>query len=587
MDKVGKHSRKGRETTKRVSEPEPDYDEEVLKRHKNAQAVTVLGEEDASVKLLEDLVFGAEDDLVERLVEDREDGGATLLDDDDSSDSDVENEARLKVQPTRTAVWEDEDDDLEEEVDMTHRFRRDLAKSDAEAKMSKQKLQQRMKEQFQKAMGGMPSWAETKFKKKNKKKDDSDDSDEDGDDLMRKTGNFVGSSDSLPKGIIRMKKCLHANNDRPSKDRLTTVQFHPSAQVVMTAGIDQSISLFQVDGKTNPKIQSIHLERFPVHKAQFSVNGEQVVATSFRNKLFYIYDMMEGKVIPVHTVRGLREQRVKEFEVSPDGESLLLTGTSGYLHVLTMKTKEVVKSLKINGNVVGVAFSHDGSKVFTNSEEGEVYIWDMRSSKCLNRFTDDGCVSGTSMAASKNGQYLACGSAAGVRDRETQEKENANNSGGSVANHRHGTGKGNKGNKIRNNKQTGSQPTSRNSSNSSASTATTTSNGGGGGLLGPGSNSSGGMSALAASPRSQPSRMAPRSQMMKRSPPAVPSPPRPVQMERHLVRPPPACPEPHCLPLDSGSSHVMPRDVWLRVFQHLIQRELCVCMRVCRTWSRW
>ncbi|XP_014047967.1 LOW QUALITY PROTEIN: F-box/LRR-repeat protein 19-like [Salmo salar] len=177
---------------------------------------------------------------------------------------------------------------------------------------------------------------------------------------------------------------------------------------------------------------------------------------------------------------------------------------------------------------------------------------------------------------------------AGVRDRETQEKENANNSsGGSVANHRHGTGKGNKGNKIRSNKQTGSQPTSRNSSNSSASTATTTSNGGGGGLLSPGSNSSGGMSALAASPRSQPSRMAPRSQMMKRSPPAVPSPPRPVQMERHLVRPPPACPEPHCLPLDSGSSHVMPRDVWLHVFQHLSQRELCVCMRVCRTWSRW
>lgn len=41
----------------------------MLKRHKNAQAVTVLGVEDASVKLIEYLVFGAEDDLVERLVE--------------------------------------------------------------------------------------------------------------------------------------------------------------------------------------------------------------------------------------------------------------------------------------------------------------------------------------------------------------------------------------------------------------------------------------------------------------------------------------------------------------------------------------
>uniref|UniRef100_A0A8C9SHH5 F-box/LRR-repeat protein 19-like n=1 Tax=Scleropages formosus TaxID=113540 RepID=A0A8C9SHH5_SCLFO len=83
------------------------------------------------------------------------------------------------------------------------------------------------------------------------------------------------------------------------------------------------------------------------------------------------------------------------------------------------------------------------------------------------------------------------------------------------------------------------------------------------------------------------SRLAARSQLLKRSPPVVLSPPRPVQMERHLVRPPPACPEPHCLPLDCGESHVMQRDVWLSVFQYLTHRELCVCMRVCRTWSRW
>lgn len=62
----------------------------------------------------------------------------------------------------------------------------------------------------------------------------------------------------------------------------------------------------QVDGKTNPKIQSIHLERFPVHKARFCRDGEAVVATGLRNKMFYLYDMMEGRVTPVHTVRGER-----------------------------------------------------------------------------------------------------------------------------------------------------------------------------------------------------------------------------------------------------------------------------------------
>ncbi|XP_072705202.1 F-box/LRR-repeat protein 19 [Ciconia boyciana] len=70
--------------------------------------------------------------------------------------------------------------------------------------------------------------------------------------------------------------------------------------------------------------------------------------------------------------------------------------------------------------------------------------------------------------------------------------------------------------------------------------------------------------------------------------PLVPSPPRPpAPLERHVVRPPPASPDPDRLPLDSGAAHVMQRDVWLGVFLHLSSRELCVCMRVCRTWSRW
>ncbi|KAL7830044.1 hypothetical protein SRHO_G00311710 [Serrasalmus rhombeus] len=159
--------------------------------------------------------------------------------------------------------------------------------------------------------------------------------------------------------------------------------------------------------------------------------------------------------------------------------------------------------------------------------------------------------------------------------RETQEKENANSS--AVTNHRHnttgGTGKARSGSKLR----AGGRQTGPSTKSSTTTTGSGTANGGSGVIL----SNAGGVSAA-----SCPSRLA-AAQLVKRSPAAVPSPPRPVQMERHLVRPPPACPEPHCLPLDSGASHVLPRDVWLRVFQHLSQKQLCVCMRVCRTWSRW
>ncbi|XP_064171028.1 F-box/LRR-repeat protein 19 isoform X1 [Anguilla rostrata] len=159
---------------------------------------------------------------------------------------------------------------------------------------------------------------------------------------------------------------------------------------------------------------------------------------------------------------------------------------------------------------------------------------------------------------------------AGGRDPAGPEK---NMVGGS--NHRRSKG-GSRGSKLHGGRQ--------------AQQRSSTNGGGGGGGLGPAANSTTNStteSPTGAASSPHPSRLGPRSQVLKRSPPAVPSPPRPVQMERHLVRPPPACPEPHCLPLDCGKAHVMPRDVWLRVFQHLSQRELCVCMRVCRTWSRW
>lgn len=211
-----------------------------------------------------------------------------------------------------------------------------------------------------------------------------------------------------------MKKCVNANSECPGGDQLTSVQFHPSAQIVMTAGLDHSVSLFQVDGKSNPKIQTIHLEDFPVSKASFSADGEYIVATGLRNKLFYIYDMMEGRVLPVSCVRGLNEQRVSDFQVSPDGKYLLLSGSSGYLHLMTTKTREVIRSVKMNGSVCAAAFTTDSSKIYANSQEGEVFIWDVQSSKCLKRFADDGCIRGTSLALSRDGLYLACGSQSGV-----------------------------------------------------------------------------------------------------------------------------------------------------------------------------
>ncbi|KFO08569.1 U3 small nucleolar RNA-associated protein 18, partial [Balearica regulorum gibbericeps] len=330
----------------------------------------------------------------------------------DSSDSEVENEAKSKFLSKKPA-WVDEDDEAEENVDMTHRYRRDFMKSDAEKTLTKKKLKRRLEEQFQRAMGGVPAWAELGNRKKSKRTASDSDSDED-DDLLCRTGNFISNSESLPRGILKMSTCLPANQERFANGKLATVQFHPSAQVVMTAGRDRSVSLFQVDGIRNPRIQSIYLESFPVYKACFSVDGEQVIATGTHHKMFFVYDMMSGSIIPMQKVRGVEERFLRDFEISPDGSFMLVTGTSGYLYLLSMKTKELISTMKVNGRCTASAFTPDSSKIYSYSKEGEVFIWDVRSRKCLHKFEDEGSLEGKCIAVSKNNQYVACGSASGV-----------------------------------------------------------------------------------------------------------------------------------------------------------------------------
>lgn len=391
----------GQPEKKKQQSKEQDYNEvEEIIRTKNLKKIAERPEEE---KCLEELVFGDEDGFVEKLL----------------GDSKTELPApgkKSKKGPAargKRPAWFDEDDEAKESVEMTHRYRKDMIKKQDERTLKKTQLKLRLQQEFQKAMGGVPSWASRDPKKRSKEDEDSDE--EDGEDnLLSKTGNLLAESTSLPAGILQIKSCESANSERPSNCSLSTVQFHPLAQVVMTAGLDRSVSLFQVDGKLNPKIQSIYLEKFPVYKAQFSADGEQVIATGIRHRMFYVYDMMGGNIIPVANIRGLQGTCIKKFDVSSDGSFLLLSGSSGYLHMLSMKTKELIGSMKMNTNSTQAVFSPDSSKIFSTSDTGEVYIWDVKSRRCLNRFVDDGSLSGTSLAISKGGQYVSCGSSSGV-----------------------------------------------------------------------------------------------------------------------------------------------------------------------------
>ncbi|XP_023389272.1 U3 small nucleolar RNA-associated protein 18 homolog [Pteropus vampyrus] len=473
------------------------------RRLRQRNRLTLEEDKPAVEQCLEELIFGdvedSEDALLQRL------RGPLVQVQEDSGDSEVENEARGDFPPQKKPVWVDEEDEDEEMIDMVNnRFRKNMMKNACESKLSKDELQKRLKEEFQHAMGGVPAWVET-----NKRKTSSgDESEEEEDDLLQRTGNFISTSASLPKGILKIKNCQHANAERPTAARISSVQFHPCAQVVMVAGLDNSVSLFQVDGKTNPKIQSIYLEKFPVFKACFSANGEEVLATSTHSKVLYVYDMLAGKLIPVHQVRGKvslehkagqphlppppthneseeeeddllqrtgnfistsaslpkgilkikncqhanaerpTAARISSVQFHPCAQVVMVAGLDNSVSLFQVdgKTNPKIQSIYLEKfPVFKACFSANGEEVLAtsthskvlyvydmlagklipvhqvrdpfltfHSADGEVYVWDVNSRKCLNRFVDEGSLYGLSIATSRNGQYVACGSNCGV-----------------------------------------------------------------------------------------------------------------------------------------------------------------------------
>ena len=132
----------------------------------------------------------------------------------------------------------------------------------------------------------------------------------------------------------------------------------------MTAGLDKTVRLFQVDGDANEKIQGIHFDRMPIHTAHFSADGT-VVYASGRRKFFYAYDIEAGKVDQIPWVQGFEGKSLEKFEVSPCGRFLAFLAPNGHIVLVSTKTKQWVGNLKMNGSVNSVSFTPDGDSLFS------------------------------------------------------------------------------------------------------------------------------------------------------------------------------------------------------------------------------
>ena len=157
---------------------------------------------------------------------------------------------------------------------------------------------------------GRPEWASHKIKSERQLGTDSDSESSDGDEgedggILQRTGDLIKlhRSDRLPRGTLDLKQMKDANRAKRAEAVVQALEFHPTASVVLVGGYHKTLDLFQVDGQKNPKLQSLHIQNFPISMAHFSQDGTEVVVAG-RKKRFFVYDMMAGSIRPVYGIRG-------------------------------------------------------------------------------------------------------------------------------------------------------------------------------------------------------------------------------------------------------------------------------------------
>jgi U3 small nucleolar RNA-associated protein 18 len=318
------------------------------------------------------------------------------------------------VNKGRNPAWVDDEEESTEVDIVKVASLRKLRKEADERVISGKEYEARLRGHYAK-LNPFTGWADMDRKAPPSGVSD-DESGEDGvvDNILRNSDELAvkGTAKLLP-GMLDFSRLVDANAQEPCSGPINSVQFHRNGQLMLAAGLDKHLGFFQIDGKRNPKIQSIFIEDCSVHKACFLPDGSEVILSG-RRKFFYSFDLVKAAVSKIGPLTGREEKSLENFEISHDSRTIAFVGNEGYIILVSSKTKQLIGTLKMNGNVRSLAFADGGNQLLSSGGDGHVYHWDLRTRKCMHKATDEGSLTGVSLCTSQDISYFATGSSSGI-----------------------------------------------------------------------------------------------------------------------------------------------------------------------------
>lgn len=321
-----------------------------------------------------------------------------LLDQFSASDSvQVKSSAKPLDNAVRKPVWHDSDDENVHCDDVI-----DYKKKGAPEARKLGKYKVHLEKTFHNVLG-RPAWADVD-------RDREVDSDEE---LLQSVGHLAKPSVSkLLPSTLQFKRMKDLNRATYAEGPgITGVEFHPKSSVALVTGASGVVSIYSIDGQKNDKLHSMCFDNFSVKMCRISNDGAEALLGGTR-KFCYSYDLMTGATQRIFMPKGIT--KFSQFELSPCGKYICVIGRFGEVHLLNYSSKELLFTFKQEHPSTAVAFTTDSMRILSHSSDAQINIFDIRSQKVLHRFYDEGCVNGSSLTISPNGQLLASGSEQGV-----------------------------------------------------------------------------------------------------------------------------------------------------------------------------
>ncbi len=201
---------------------------------------------------------------------------------------------------------------------------------------------------------------------------------------------------------------------------ILTMAYSPTGHLLATAGIDQTIRLWNPESGRDQKVLRGHMGA--VHALAFSPNGK-FLASGSADTSIRLWDVDSGQ--PVHAVTS-NFGAVRAVTFSADGKMLATGGNDGSLRFWDAASGKEIRSVRGQfGIVYSIAFSPDGTTVATGSSDMRVHLWDLATGRQRSLLTGHtGAVYGVAFAP--GGRLLASASGDGsvrIWNAETDQEQ--------------------------------------------------------------------------------------------------------------------------------------------------------------------